>query len=134
MLQPDASTQHKQKQWQCHGADAWFQRWLGQWGKALLDRVGVPEVALNSFTVRDGQINMWVAGESVPRQFEQTDYTVSLGCDYQDLDFTLTGDATTYQSSCVVEPIWSALCLITVDTRGSPWSGPYTHLPKLGCC
>ena len=73
------------------GADAWLQKWLGQWGRAVLSNVGTPEVALDRITVRDGQLNMWVAGESVPRQFEQVDYTVALGRDYQDLDLALSG-------------------------------------------
>ena len=74
------------------GADAWLQKWLGQWGRAVLSNVGTPEMALDSITVRDGQLNMWVAGESVPRQFEQVDYTVALGRDYQDLDLALSGE------------------------------------------
>lgn len=74
------------------GADAWLQKWLGQWGRAILTNVGTPEIALDSVTVRDGQLNMWVAGESVPRQFEQVDYTVALGRDYQDLDLALSGE------------------------------------------
>lgn len=72
-------------------AGAWLQRWLGQCGRALLDKAGVAEVALDSVTVTDGQVNMWIAGESVPRQFEQADYTLSFGRDYQDLDLTLSG-------------------------------------------
>lgn len=75
----------------CFDADIWLQRWLGQWCKAVLSKVGLPEIALDSVVVRDGQVSMWVAGESIPRQFEQADYTVALGRDYQELDFKLSG-------------------------------------------
>ena len=91
----------------CLNADIWLQRWLGQWCKAVLSKVGLPEIALDSVVVRDGQVSMWVAGESIPRQFEQADYTVALGRDYQDLDFTLSGMSAVVVSWSVMRLLWS---------------------------
>lgn len=98
-------------------ADARLQRWLGQWGRAVLSKLGPPEIALDSITIRTGQCNTWVAGESVPRQFEQVDCKLTLGRDCQDLDLKLSGllhrDHTT--SACLLFA-WFAAGTVGLNT------------------
>ena len=72
-------------------ADARLQRWIGQFGSAVLSRFRPPEVAIDSLAIRQSEINAWVAGETVPRHYEQVNAVVRLGRDYQRLEMDLSG-------------------------------------------
>jgi len=71
--------------------DARLQRWIGQFGRAVLFKVRMPEVALDSLAIKRSELNAWVAGETVPRHFEQVDAVVQLARDYQGLEMHLSG-------------------------------------------
>ena len=71
--------------------DARLQRWIGQFGRAVLSKVRMPEIALDSLAIKQSEVNAWVAGETVPRHFEQVDAVVQLARDYQGLEMHLSG-------------------------------------------
>ncbi|KAL0047976.1 hypothetical protein WJX82_004829 [Trebouxia sp. C0006] len=71
-------------------ADARLQRWIGQFGRASLSKVRMPEIALDSLAIKRSEVNAWVAGETVPRHFEQVDAVVQLARDYQGLEMHLS--------------------------------------------
>ncbi len=71
--------------------DARLQRWIGQFGRAVLFKVRMPEVALDSLAIKRSELNAWVAGETVPRHFEQVNAVVQLARDYQGLEMHLSG-------------------------------------------
>ena len=80
------------------GADARLQRWIGQFGRASLSKVRMPEIALDSLAIKRSEVNAWVAGETVPRHFEQVDAVVQLARDYQGLEMHLSGQLKTLPS------------------------------------
>ena len=92
-----------QQQHKCHGSccvsqlsfsgatDARLQRWIGQFGRAVLSKARMPEIALDSLAIKRSELNAWVAGETVPRHFEQVDAVVQLARDYQGLEMHLSG-------------------------------------------
>ncbi len=51
----------------------------------------MPEIALDSLAIKRSELNAWVAGETVPRHFEQVDAVVQLARDYQGLEMHLSG-------------------------------------------
>ncbi|KAL0030394.1 hypothetical protein WJX79_000988 [Trebouxia sp. C0005] len=71
-------------------ADARLQRWIGQFGRAVLSKVRMPGIALDSLAIKRSEVNAWVAGETVPRHFEQVDAVVQLARDYQGLEVHLS--------------------------------------------
>jgi len=78
--------------------DARLQRWIGQFGRAVLSKVRMPEIALDSLAIKRSEVNAWVAGETVPRHFEQVDAVVQLARDYQGLEMHLSGQFKAYPS------------------------------------
>ena len=74
--------------------DARLQRWIGQFGRAVLSKVRMPDIALDSLAIKRSEVNAWVAGETVPRHFEQVDAVVQLARDYQGLEMHLSGQFT----------------------------------------
>ena len=76
-------------------ADARLQRWIGQYGRAVLSKLRPPDFSIDSVAMRRSEVNFWVAGETVPRHFEQVDAVVRLARDYQGLEMDLSGEPTT---------------------------------------
>lgn len=75
--------------------DARLQRWIGQFGRAVLSKLRLPKVALDSLAIKRSEVNCWVAGETVPRHFEQVDAVMRLARDYQGLEMHLSGQCNT---------------------------------------
>ena len=48
-------------------------------------------MCIDSVALRGSEVNAWVAGETVPRHFEQVDAVLRLARDYQGLDLDLSG-------------------------------------------
>ena len=57
----------------------------------MLSKFRAPEVAIDSLAIRQSEINAWVAGETVPRHYEQVNAVLRLGSDYQRLEMNLSG-------------------------------------------
>lgn len=74
-----------------YDADARLQRWIGQYGRAVLSKFQPPQVAIDSLAIRQSEINAWVAGETVPRHFEQVNALLRLGSNYQRLELNISG-------------------------------------------
>lgn len=56
-------------------------------------------MALDSLAIKRSEVNCWVAGETVPRHFEQVDAVMRLAPDYQGLEMHLSGQSTTSEPS-----------------------------------
>ena len=74
-----------------HDADARLQRWIGQYGRGVVSKFRPPEVAIDSLAIGQSEVNAWVAGETVPRHFEQVNAVLRLGPNYQRLELKLSG-------------------------------------------
>ena len=85
--------------------DARLQRWIGQFGRAVLSKMRLPEVALDSVAIKRSEVNCWVAGETVPRHFEQVDGVVQLARDYQGLEMHLSGQCDPYENFNFIKKI-----------------------------
>ena len=48
-------------------------------------------MAIDSLAIRQSEINAWVAGETVPRHYEQVNAVLKLGLDYQRLELNFSG-------------------------------------------
>lgn len=72
----------------------------------MLSNFQAPEVALDSLAIRQSEINAWVAGETVPRHFEQVDALLRLGRDYQRLELSVSG-------VCVTQAVLTWVQLLT---------------------
>lgn len=57
----------------------------------MLSNFQAPEVALDSLAIRQSEVNAWVAGETVPRHYEQVNALLRLGRDYQRLELDVSG-------------------------------------------
>lgn len=57
----------------------------------MLSNFQPPELAIDSLAIRQSEINAWVAGETVPRHYEQVNAVVTLGSGYQRLELKLSG-------------------------------------------
>ena len=57
----------------------------------MLSNFRPPEVAIESLAIRQSEINAWVAGETVPRHYEQVNAVLRLGSEYQRLELNLSG-------------------------------------------
>ena len=80
-------------------ADARLQRWIGQYGGAVLAKLRPPEVVIDSLALRQSEVNAWVAGETVPRHYEQVNAVLRLGRDYQSLQLDVSGVPTGHHLS-----------------------------------
>ena len=59
-------------------------------------------MALDSLAIRQSEVNAWVAGETVPRHFEQVYALLRLGRDYQRLELDVSGVCVTQALLCRV--------------------------------
>ena len=57
----------------------------------MLAKFRPPELAIDSLAMRQSEINAWVAGETVPRHFEQVNAVLTLASGYQRLELKLSG-------------------------------------------
>ncbi|KAL3160063.1 hypothetical protein ABBQ38_009778 [Trebouxia sp. C0009 RCD-2024] len=108
-------------------ADARLQRWIGQFGSAVLSNFQAPEVALDSLAIRQSEVNAWVAGETVPRHYEQVNALLRLGRDYQRLELdvsALAHERDPAQDKCTMLNPNAARHL-----RGPPGVQPPLNLP-----
>lgn len=80
--------------------DARLQRWIGQYGRAVLSKLQMPELCIDSLAIKRSEMNTWVAGETVPRHFEQVDAVVRLARDYQGLELDFSGQLSPWQIQC----------------------------------
>ncbi|KAF8055821.1 TIC236 [Scenedesmus sp. PABB004] len=64
-----------------------------QLGSRLQLRVSLPPPALRSVTIRDGELDVAVWGEPLPRQVSGVRMALTLGRDYETLDIAVEGDA-----------------------------------------
>ena len=57
----------------------------------MLSKLRPPDVAIDSLALRQAEVNAWVAGETVPRHFEQVHAVLRLDRDYQGLQLDVSG-------------------------------------------
>lgn len=57
----------------------------------MLSSLRPPEVAIDTLALRQSEVNAWVAGETVPRHYEQVDAVLRLGTGYQSLQLDVSG-------------------------------------------
>lgn len=67
-------------------------KWLSQRAESALKRVKLPEAGIGTLSVKNGTLLATMAGEPIPRRFDNLSVKVHLSPDYRNMTVDLTGE------------------------------------------
>ena len=100
--------------------------WLTQTLEGLWQRVQLPEAALGGITIRHGTLLATMAGEPLPRRFDDVNLHLRLSADYRNMTVDLSGVRICCQQAHFQTAVMTGLPWMDVSGLSSALGG----LPK----